>query len=147
MNDSKGGNLESKSVIDSTEQLIQEFGDVFDKMPTSNISENIYVEKVGKNKENDEEERFFATEDILGTVIAYDSNVWDLDLTNEKLINKITEALIAIKTTIEDSEDIDKFDTNIEFNGKLINVTYEPYSESSDYIVRELSERGELLQN
>ncbi len=130
--------LEFKLGIANTEQLLEEFGDLFERKYIQNAP--IFVERKGKNTEK--EERFFVTSMTLATIRMDEGSVWDLDMNDVDLLDEIRKAVVTTKIKVENNEENYDFDKNIEYMGKSINVTYEPYTEdTSEYIIRELEER------
>ncbi len=126
--------------ISNTEQLIQEFGDIFEETKLYRVP--IYLER--KPDEGDlPEERFLATHTSLVTLRGQD--IWDMDKNDQEFLEGVHKALTLIKVAIE--REGTEFDRDIVVHGKNINVTYEPYTvDTSEYVIRELNERKELLQ-
>ncbi|HQI92911.1 MAG TPA: hypothetical protein PLE98_02830 [Candidatus Dojkabacteria bacterium] len=126
--------------ISNTEQLIDEFGDMFDQTMLYKVP--IYLEK-NQYGENTPEERFLATHTSLVTLRGQD--IWDMDKNDQEFLEGVHKALTLIKVAIE--REGTEFDRDIVVHGKNINVTYEPYTvDTSEYVIRELNERKELLQ-
>ena len=126
--------------ISSTEQLIEEFGDMFDQ--TMIYRAPIYLEK-NQYGNNPPEERFFATHTSLVTLKG--DGIWDMDKNDQEFLEGVHNALTLTKVSV--GGDGTEFDRDIVVHGKNINVTYEPYTvDTSEYVIRELNERRELLQ-
>jgi len=126
--------------IANTKQLLEEFGDMFEETKFDNIS--MYIEK-DTYTEFLPKERFFATSASLATLQGED--IWKIDPKDQELLDSIQKAITLIAIAV--GGDGTEFDKDIIINGKKINVTYEPYTpETSEYIIRELNERRELLQ-
>ena len=126
--------------ISNTEQLIEEFGDMFDQTMLYKVP--IYLEKNQYGK-NTPEERFFATHTSLATLRG--EGVWDMDKDDQEFLEGVHKALTLMKVAIERGST--EFNREIVVHRKDINVTYEPYTvDTSEYVIRELNERKELLQ-
>jgi len=126
--------------ISNTEQLIDEFGDMFDQTMLYKVP--IYLEK-NQYGENTPEERFLATHTSLVTLRGQD--IWDMDKDDQEFLEGVHKALTLMKVAIERGST--EFNREIVVHRKDINVTYEPYTvDTSEYVIRELNERKELLQ-
>ena len=127
--------------ITNTEQLVDEFGGMFDKtMLGDKVS--IYLEK-NQYGEDTPEERFLATDTSL--VILKGEGVWDMSKEDQELLETVHKTLVTIKVAAGGYSS--KFDKDILVNGKIINVKYKPYTlNTSEYILEELRKRKKLLQ-
>lgn len=126
--------------VSNTEQLMEEFGDMFEQTMLYRVP--IYLEK-SQYGENAPEGRFLATHTSLVTLTGED--IWDMDKNNQEFLEGVHKALTLTKIAVEGEGT--QFDKDIVVNGKNINITYEPYTaDTSEYVIRELRERKELLQ-
>ena len=126
--------------ISSTDQLIEEFGDMFEETKLYRVP--IYLEKK-QYGDNPPEERFLATHTSLVTLRG--DSIWNMDKDDQEFLEGVHKALTLMKVAVEGEGT--EFDKDIVVNGKTINVTYEPYTvDTSEYVIRELRERKELLQ-
>jgi len=130
--------------ISNTDQLIEEFGYMFEETRLYRVP--VYLEK-SSYSENPPEERFYAIKTEPNTSLATlrGEGIWEMDKNNQDFLEGVQKAVASIKVNVEG--DGTEYDRDIVVNGKKINVTYEPYTpETSEYIIRELNERKELLQ-
>lgn len=130
--------------ISNTEQLLDEFGDMFEETKLYRVP--VYLEK-NVYTENPPEERFIAIKTEPNTSLATlrGEGIWDMDKNDQDFLEGVHKAVGLIKVAV--TGDGTEFDKDIVINGKNINVTYEPYTvDTSEYVIRELNERKELLQ-
>jgi len=126
--------------VSNTEQLMEEFGDMFEQTMLYRVP--IYLEK-NQYGENIPEGRFLATHSSLATLRG--DGVWDMDKNDQEFLEDVHKALVVVKISAENGGST--FDKDIVVHGKNINITYEPYTaDTSEYVIRELRERKELLQ-
>jgi len=126
--------------ISSTEELMQEFGDMFEQTMLYRVP--IYLEK-NQYGEDTPEERFLATHTSLVTLKGED--IWEMGKDNQEFLEGVHKTLTLTKITTE--ADNCTFSKSIVVNGKNITITYMPYTENtSKYVLGKLRERKELLQ-
>jgi len=123
--------------VSNTEQLMEEFGDMFEETMLY-YRMLIYLEK-NQYGDNPPEERFFVTPTSFITLKG--DGVWDMDKNDQEFLSDVYMTLSSTKVT---NNMLGKY---IVIHDKNIKVTYKPYTaETSDYVIKELKRREELLQ-
>ncbi|MDY0097228.1 MAG: hypothetical protein RBS01_02650 [Candidatus Dojkabacteria bacterium] len=133
--------------IASPDQLLDEYPDQFVEKQV-NQNTKILVELSGKNRENSFKERVFCSQNSISLIESDDTyNIWDLDMTDEKVLNSINSKVIGLTIRNEKDKKKSTEDMVIPDYNRLVKVTYLPKTvESSKYLIDMLNKRKELLQ-
>lgn len=110
---------------------------------------DVSIERKQEGLVNTLNERFITTPTNMASISTVNErfNVWDLDVYDEELVNKILGKIIASKVRRESSNDWGAQETLLEYNGKSIQVKYYPDSlENYGKIKDELNRRKKRLQ-
>jgi hypothetical protein len=110
---------------------------------------DINIEKKQGDFEHTLNERFITTPTNMASISNVNDhfNVWNLDIYDEELVDKIFGKIIASKVRRESSNDWGPQKTLLEYSGNSIQVTYYPDSiENYGKIKEELNKRKEILQ-
>ena len=121
----------------------------YSKLNKSNYQNNkVIVELSRNNRENGEKERVFCSMNGISIIESDDTyNIWDLDMTDEKVLGSINSKVVALAVRNEIEKKKCTEEIIIPDYNRVVKVTYLPKTvESSNYLIALLNKRKELLQ-
>lgn len=138
---------ESYLAISSPDHLLEEYPNQFVKTELEG-NPVITFELSGKNRENNERERVFCTKTHIGLIESDEKyNIWDLDMTDQKILSSIFQKMNGLAIRYEKENKKATEEIIIPDYNRLVKVTYLPKTvESSEYIKNMLNRRREFLQ-
>ena len=140
-------NPDSYLAILTPDQLIDEYPGQFMRATIERNME-ITFELSRNNREHDQKERVFCSRTNICLIESDDTyNIWDLDMTDKKVLNSINSKVIGLG--IRNGSDRKKAveEMIIPDYGRFVKVTYLPKTvESSNFLIEMLNRRREFLQ-
>jgi hypothetical protein len=130
------------TTVSTPEQIIHEYGKLFNKVTTNDKS--LYYELTNLNDIHNEEERFICTEHNTYTISSKNGDIWNLEIKNKEIAHKLFSQLDPLK--MQDTKLENEKQNNIRINDLDICLKYiSPSLTNSEYILNTLERRRSYL--